>query len=155
MFGSTWDILDGPVEAVVGAIDRDGDNIYRMQIGLSAMQMENLEIKTQSPELNIMSLSFALLANEKGYNDGQVFDNVRLAFEGREFVVHTYNAFGTLALSIDKVRVSHKLADHLGLKVGSRIMLSNAGDESVSIVPLRRSFLVSFVKGMKSFLLMR
>lgn len=155
MFGSTWDILDGPVEAVVGAIDRDGDNINHVRVGLSAKQMKNLEIKTRSQPLDALSLRFIMFLNTYGFDDEQGFDNISLMFEGTTVVAHAYNAFGLRALGGNQVRVSQQLANHLGLKVGSRIMLSNARDESVSIVPLRRSFRVSFVKGMKSFLLMR
>jgi hypothetical protein len=97
-FGQGWDVLKTPVRAVVAAID---DDKHSLEIGLSAMQMRNL--------------------NLEGRVVGPV---VGVAYRGKELAVIAYNAFGNSAIGGAGIRVSTALARELGLELGVEVELS-------------------------------
>lgn len=123
-FGRGWEKINQPAEGIVAAIDADGYNSELYRVGLSAMQMENLDIGRKSKPLNSKTLINTIKANEKGLLDGQNYGDLNVEFNGQEKSAQVYNAFGMKSIGGCGVRISSILAEDLGLKLEDRVKIS-------------------------------
>ena len=129
-FGKEWGRLESPVGATVGAIDDSPESGQEVRVGLNAKQITNLGLEEfRSNVLNAHGVRRMVLRNTEGLTDDRVFPLVRLEFEGKRVASAVYNAFGKLSQEGSNVRVSKKLADDLGLSLGSNIAIDTMKDE--------------------------
>lgn len=122
-FGNGWGRIKQPAKGIVAAIDDDGYNVELYRIGLSAMQIDNLEVERRSKPLNGQTLMKAVKANEKGLLDGQDYGELIVKFKGQKKYAQVYNAFGMRVIGGCGVRVSSTLAEDLGLKLEDKVRL--------------------------------
>jgi len=123
-FGQTWYKLEQPVEAVVASIDDDGYNSEIYRVGLSAVQMRNLDIDRRSEPISKKDILKVVGANSKGLLDGQDFGNLNVGYDGKMISAQVYNAFGERSLGGCGIRISSILADDLKLKLEDKVSLS-------------------------------
>lgn len=123
-FGNVWDKLSQPVEAVVAVIDSDGYNTQLPRIGLSAKQMENLQISDKSDkQLDEEDLKKHIKHNKQGWLQDRDFGEVSVASDGKTVNASVYNASGPKSIGGPGVRISAKLASLLGLEEKDGIYL--------------------------------
>ena len=122
-FGQGWDRIVTPAEAIVGAIDSDGYNTELSRVGLSAMQMSNLDLERNSAPLDAKSLPKVMKLAKKGLMDGQDFGQVVVEYNGARLPAQVYNAFGMRSIGGCGIRVSSILAEELGLKLEDQVRL--------------------------------
>lgn len=124
-FGKEWGKLDSPIAGTVGAIDDSGDDAEENRIGLSAMQLDNLDLKRKNEITDTESwITRQVLRNTEGLTSDTEYGMVRVVFKKNQAFAQVYNAFGKLGFEGPQVRVSSKLADELKLTVGSQIEIS-------------------------------
>ncbi len=99
-FGQAWGKIDLPVNARVGAIDLSD----RLEIGLSAMQLDNIGWKGN-------------------------YNAVQIRFMNTVVKAFVYNAYGVKSLQGGNVRISSALSDTLGCNVREHISI-----ESLAII---------------------
>jgi hypothetical protein len=119
-FGCCWDTLKRPVLATVGALDPE----LMPQIGLSAMQLQNLDLSTNSPPGGVRELAIMVETNRKRIPDHRRYGKVVLTKNGKSVEVFVYNAFGLMSLPDGGIRVSKGAADALNLTVNDRVEIS-------------------------------
>lgn len=98
MFGSTWNVLSQPVRAIVRIVD---PGFLRREIGLSAMQLTNLDLTGQGS-----------------------YGNVVVAFADKSVSARAYNAFGEKSLRGSGIRITSGVARRLGVHEGQMVELS-------------------------------
>ncbi len=119
-FGTQWGPLSQPVIAVVAAIDAGQPK----QIGMSAMQLDNLQLERQSHiDANILSQMVA--RNKQRLPASADYASVTVSANGVMVQTSVYNAFGHLATEGNDVRISEQLATKLGVKIGDEIEISS------------------------------
>lgn len=135
-FGKEWGEQELPVVGVVGAVDDSGIDSQENRIGLSAMQLTNLNMERRGEPLNKGTLFRAVLRNREGLTDDREYGMVIVSFKGNQAFSDVYNAFGELSPDeASSIRVSRKLAEELGLKIGSVIVIDQPKDVLKQDVP--------------------
>lgn len=125
-FGKSWEKLPLPIEAIIAAIDSDGYNSELYRIGLSAMQITNLDLLMMQPEKIIDESKLITLMEKckRGLLDGNEYEGLIIEYENRQIRAKPYNAHG-LKKGINGcgVRISSILAEELNLSLGDRVKL--------------------------------
>jgi len=119
-FGNQWGSVSQPVTAVVEQIDSGQPK----QIGLSAMQLDNLSLERQS-HIDVSVLQSMVARNKKKLASGTDYPTVNVSANGKSTNTPVYNAFGHMANNQSNgVRISEQLATKLGVRVGDTITIS-------------------------------
>ncbi|MDO8583068.1 MAG: hypothetical protein Q7R51_00885 [bacterium] len=135
-FGSEWGEQKLPVVGIVGAIDDVGDDAQEQRIGLSAMQLTNIGLKKKRNPKDLLNLQRSILRNTEGLTDDDEYSMVVVKLDQEETYADAYNASGKLTLGIGSgIRVSKKLADELGLKIGSKLVIDKPKDVYKQQIP--------------------
>jgi hypothetical protein len=106
-FGHEWVKIDPPVTAVVGTIDDElvGEDIDPIFIGLSAMQLVNLDIKGR----------------------GGQYEKVHIDYKGKSVLAEIYNHPSSVREDVsqigERIRISRHLAHQLGVRSGESVNL--------------------------------
>lgn len=134
-FGKDWEVHHAPVTAIVGVVDDSGENIPDPRIGLSAMQLKNLDLepldnKSQGQN-DTLWLKRAVVRNTEGLTDDREYPMVLVGFKGKQVSSRVYNAFGHLAMEGSNVRVSRKLIEDLGASIGSELKIDRLIDSQL------------------------
>jgi len=113
---------------VIGAIDNQRGSERGLEIGLSAVQIYNLDLKTDACPVDKDKLINMIKVNVSGKPDNRSFGTVTVTFNGRTAKANVYNAFGRMIGHLEdnrsKIRVSSDLARYLGLKGDETVLLS-------------------------------
>jgi len=120
-FGNQWGALSQPVTAVVKEIDGGQPK----QIGLSAMQLDNLSLLRNS-HIDAGILQKMVQRNKKKLAAPTDYPPVTVSANGRDATAPVYNAFGHMSTKQPNgVRISEQLATRLKVKVGDTITISS------------------------------
>ena len=123
VFGDDWGQMDLPVSAEIGAIDQS----ERLEIGLSAMQFDNIDWSGE-------------------------YNAVWVRCRKKTIPTYVYNAFGIHAMEGFKVRISSALADELGCEVGEEIWIDGLATKETEtnvdwMVEIAKGIMISFSGG--------
>ena len=126
-FGNSWETFERPeTEAIVGVIDRDGNNDQVSMLGLSVRQLRNLGTERQlapSTYDQEMFMKRVVERANKGLLSGENYGKVTVIFNERTAEALVYYAFGLRAMDGSQVRLSIKLAESLGVKAGEVVSI--------------------------------
>jgi hypothetical protein len=122
-FGNQWGELSQPVTAVVEAIDEG----QPQQVGLSAMQLDNLALSgKRKSHIDANVLQRMVQRNKKRLPASSDYPPVTISANGTTASVPVYNAFGHMSTERPNgVRISDQLATKLHVKVGDTITISS------------------------------
>ena len=118
-FGTNWGGVLRPVKALVSAIDPE----LQAQIGLSAVQLDNLNLRRTGRALDHRSLRVLVDDNIDGLPGPVQYPPIRIKRNNLEIDVKVYNAFGKLHLRGASVRISRGAADMLEASIGDEIII--------------------------------
>lgn len=121
--GRTWEKINQPAQGIVAAIDHDRYNTELYRVGLSAMQLRNLDIERRSEPLNTQTLIQSIRALDKGLLDSQNYGKLFVQSGEIKKTAQIYNASGMRAIGGCGIRISSILAEDLELKIGDIISL--------------------------------
>ncbi len=119
-FGNGWGSVEQPVAAVISAIDPE----KQLLVGLSAMQLDNLQLKRMwTIDADVLKLMRE--NNKAGIPDFSSYPPMKVSIGDKAATISVYNAFGHMATGASNgILISSELARRLGLNVGDTVSLS-------------------------------